>query len=185
MLLQCLSFLLSCMTLCIKHYVKKDWREWFSMQATTSVSGRAGAWKKIGLLWKMWKQRESLLWKGMRGASTEESMRKLRFLSLTQPQALLERRVIHFIWKHGRMSQGTWDLLDCEFAPWFSHKPWLNFGYISNTKAGFSRGVSLSGIVLSLSFIVLDAKMVRNWGSGKACLLMKETSGVYVLLKNE
>lgn len=48
-----------------------------------------------GLLWKTQKQRESLLWKGMRGASMEESRRKLCFLSLTQPQALLEQRVIH------------------------------------------------------------------------------------------
>lgn len=40
------------------------------------------------------------------------------------------------VWKHGRMSQGTWDLLGCEFALWFLPKSWLTSGhclYIYNT----------------------------------------------------
>lgn len=139
--------------------------------------------ENISLLWKTWERRQSLLWKGMRGASTEEPMRKLRFLSLTQPQALLEPRVIHFIWKHGRMSQGTWDLLYCEFALWFLHKPWLNFGYISNTKAGFREKflwVLYSTFSEFYSTWCKDGMELRQ-----ACLLIKETWDVYVLLKNE
>lgn len=83
------------------------------------------------------------------------------------------------IWKHGRMSQGTWDLLYCEFTLGFSHKPRLDFGrclYIPNTKAGF-RGEFL------WVFVVLDVKRAWNWSSGKACLLIKETWDVCFIKK--